>query len=137
MTLPEAVQLAFVLFTLVTFPIYILLFITMYKYRYDETLKSAFFKLMFSAGIADAGMIAVRIMGNTLAGSGWIPQVYIWIGRMSSTLNYAGVYGFGMAQSIGVLLVSVNRYTAYMRPFIHSKVRECFIDVRVAATEKT
>uniref|UniRef100_A0A914UP20 G-protein coupled receptors family 1 profile domain-containing protein n=1 Tax=Plectus sambesii TaxID=2011161 RepID=A0A914UP20_9BILA len=130
MTLIDILQTISNFFMLVTLPIYILFLITLRIFRHDETLNSAFFKLMFSIGIADVGMIIVIMLGNTLAESGWTPEVYIFIGSLSARLSNVGLFGFGYAQNFGVFFVAINRYTAYMRPMKHNKVVEWFFSVR-------
>src|SRR4051812_48547805 len=103
MALRDFLQLLSNIFMVITVPIYIMYLITLRKNRNDETLKSPFFKLMFSVGIADVGMIFILIMGNTLAGSGFVPEVFIFLGGLSARLSNIGIYGFGLAQTIGVL----------------------------------
>jgi hypothetical protein len=122
MTLTDVLQLLSNMFMVITVPIYIMYLITLFKNRKNETLKAPFFKLMFSIGIADIGMIVSLIMGNTLAASGLVPEVFIFLGGLSARLYNIGLYGFGFAQNIGVLLVAFNRYSAYMLPMKHSKV---------------
>uniref|UniRef100_A0A914UR64 G-protein coupled receptors family 1 profile domain-containing protein n=1 Tax=Plectus sambesii TaxID=2011161 RepID=A0A914UR64_9BILA len=62
------------------------------------------------------------MLGNTLAESGWIPEVYIFLGSLSARLSNVGLFGFGLAQNFGVFSVAINRYTAYMRPMKHNKI---------------
>ena len=49
--------LAFDIITFATLPLYILVLVTLIKFRKDETLKHSFFALMISIGIADIGTI--------------------------------------------------------------------------------
>jgi hypothetical protein len=123
MALTDLLQPLSNIFMLITIPIYIMYLITLFKNRKDETLKSPFFKLMFSLGIADVGMIFTLIMGNGLAASGIEPEVFIFLGGLSARLSNIGIYGFGMVQNFGVLFVAFNRFSAYMLPMKHSQVK--------------
>jgi hypothetical protein len=96
--------------------------ITLRKNRNEETLKSPFFKLMFSLGIADVGMMFTLLLGTDLAASGLVPEVFIFLGSLSARLFNIGLYGFGSAQDFGVLFVALNRFTAYLVPMKHSQV---------------
>jgi MFS family permease len=105
----------------ITFPIYILLLITLWKYRKEETLKHSFFKLMFSIGIADIGVISTIFFAR-VAEWGWFPLFFIGLGGFSSRIfNFFNLF-FAMAQALGVFVVAINRYTAYMMPLRHQKV---------------
>uniref|UniRef100_A0A914WXN2 G-protein coupled receptors family 1 profile domain-containing protein n=1 Tax=Plectus sambesii TaxID=2011161 RepID=A0A914WXN2_9BILA len=105
----------------ITTPIYILVLITLWKNRNEETLKHAFFKLMISVGIADVGTILNIFFTIRLAEWGWAPQIFIWLGGMSSRIANTCKSFFGTSQSLGVLVVALNRYTAFMIPLRHQK----------------
>jgi hypothetical protein len=96
--------------------------ITLRKNRNDETLKSPFFKLMFSLGIADVGMMFTLLLGRDLAASGLVPEVFIFLSSLSARFFNIGAYGFASAQNFGVLFVALNRFTAYLVPLKHSLV---------------
>uniref|UniRef100_A0A914X0Z4 Serpentine receptor class gamma n=1 Tax=Plectus sambesii TaxID=2011161 RepID=A0A914X0Z4_9BILA len=105
----------------ITTPIYILVLITLWKNRNEETLKHAFFKLMISVGIADVGTILNIFFTTRLAEWGWAPQIFIWLGGMSSRIANTCKSFFGTSQALGVLVVALNRYTAFMIPLKHQK----------------
>uniref|UniRef100_A0A914XG54 G-protein coupled receptors family 1 profile domain-containing protein n=1 Tax=Plectus sambesii TaxID=2011161 RepID=A0A914XG54_9BILA len=108
----------------ITTPVYILLLITLWKNRNEETLKHAFFKLMMSIGIADVGTILNIFLTFRLAEWGWVPQIFIWLGGMSARIAMIGTNLFSIAQVLGILVVAVNRYTAFMMPLRHQKSRK-------------
>ena len=114
-----------------TLPIYILLIITLWKQRKDEILKSAFFKLMISVGIADIGTIISIFLTTRLALYGWVPQIFIWLGGTGARITNIFSFFFSFAQTCGVFIVAINRYTAFRMPLRHEKVtphflRSCF-----------
>ncbi len=118
----DFLQSVFNIIMVITIPIYIMYLITLRKNRNEETLKSPFFKLMFSLGIADVGVMFTLLLGADLAASGLVPEVYIFLGNLSARLFNIGCYGFGLAQNFGVLFVALNRFTAYLVPMKHSLV---------------
>uniref|UniRef100_A0A914VLP2 G-protein coupled receptors family 1 profile domain-containing protein n=1 Tax=Plectus sambesii TaxID=2011161 RepID=A0A914VLP2_9BILA len=105
-----------------TIPVYFLYLLMLYKNRNDENLKYPFYKLMFSVGIADLLQIINLLLGNTLANSGIFPELYIFLGGLAARISNFGLFGFGMAQNIGMLFVAFNRYTAYILPMKHLKI---------------
>jgi hypothetical protein len=110
-----------------TVPIYITIIYILVKYRKDENLKSSFFTLIISVGAADIGRVIFMFFGNKLAGYGWLAEVYMAIGPLASRLNAIFAFFFGAAQAIGVFLIACNRFTAYVFPIKHRKVRYFFL----------
>lgn len=73
-------------------------------------------------GLAGLGQLFTVLLGNTLASSGLVPGFYIWMGGLSSRLNFCAIYGFGFAQTFAVTMIAINRFTAYLFPLRHMKV---------------
>uniref|UniRef100_A0A914V7X7 G-protein coupled receptors family 1 profile domain-containing protein n=1 Tax=Plectus sambesii TaxID=2011161 RepID=A0A914V7X7_9BILA len=49
-------------------------------------------------------------------------QIFVWLGGISSRIANICKYLFGNSQALGVLVVAVNRYTAFMMPLRHKQL---------------
>uniref|UniRef100_A0A914V1H3 G-protein coupled receptors family 1 profile domain-containing protein n=1 Tax=Plectus sambesii TaxID=2011161 RepID=A0A914V1H3_9BILA len=115
-------SLALDVFLFLTGPIYILVLLALWKNRKEEVLKHAFFKLMISIGIADVGTMLNLFFTIRLAQWGLVPELFIWLGGRSSRLSTTLVFFFANSQALMVLIVAINRYTAYMVPLRHRQL---------------
>ena len=74
---------------LFTLPIYFLFLLTLFKFRKDEELSSAFFRMIFINGVADIFQI-IDILVVSIADFGLIPGPFIWMGDLSSKILFLG-----------------------------------------------
>lgn len=113
-------------FMIITIPVYVLFLITLQINRRDEMLKSSFYKLLFSVGIADIGQILALLGGNILARSGFATDFLLSLGSAYCRYDSFATALLSLTQVHGITLIGINRMTAYLFPIRHSQVIHFF-----------
>uniref|UniRef100_A0A914WBH2 G-protein coupled receptors family 1 profile domain-containing protein n=1 Tax=Plectus sambesii TaxID=2011161 RepID=A0A914WBH2_9BILA len=121
MTYVDVLAMFVNIFMFITVPIYILMIITLVKNRREETLKHSFYSLVISIGIADIGAM-LSVFFNIVASFAWIPSFYLALGDLASRIYNTCAFFFSAAQVIGVFVIGLNRFTAYMLPMSHQEI---------------
>ena len=96
---------------LVTLPIYLILLMTMYKFRHKSPLNSAFFEIAFNLGILDMAHLLTDWGLGKFANFGWlgVHKMVMLYPSAFAKLNSLCWWYIGLAQTLGVASMAINR----------------------------
>ena len=112
-------ELFIFIFVFTSFPFYLTFIMTLIKNRNHRELGSPFFKIAMATGMSDLIFVIHHYIFWKAPQLNLFPTLFITGGSI------LGQYGFGMiffgrlGQAAGVLLMTLNRLTAVVKPFTH------------------
>jgi hypothetical protein len=113
--------------------IFLLASIIYFRRRKESDFCSSFFTIFISLAIADIGARITNQIFTILPYDANLQQFYLTAGNANGAFlaKYAkfSTYSFAYIQSLGHLLVAINRYTALSRPvdYDHVRIEYCLV----------
>uniref|UniRef100_A0A914XHM9 G-protein coupled receptors family 1 profile domain-containing protein n=1 Tax=Plectus sambesii TaxID=2011161 RepID=A0A914XHM9_9BILA len=104
-------------FTSITLPIYLLFVAVLIKNRHEPVLSSSFFRILVSLGIADiASMLNTLFLFRLPSRWALLVPPLLRTGQVGVKVANVGLWALMAVQHIGVFLLALNRFMAYLTP---------------------